>query len=52
MSTSQQPQLRTRMFARVMGPYLTIVPTTIAIRGAYVQTLFAEFKANPMWPWL
>ncbi len=52
MSTSQQPQIRTRMFARVMGPYLTIVPTTIAIRGAYVQTLFAEFKANPMWPWL
>lgn len=52
MSISQQSQIRTRMFARVMGPYLTIVPTTIAIRGSYVQALFTEFKANPMWPWL
>lgn len=52
MSTSTQSQIRTRMFARVMGPFLTIVPTTIAVRGSYVQTLFTEFKANPMWPWL
>jgi hypothetical protein len=52
MSTSQQSQVRTRMFARVMGPYLTIVPTTVAVRGGYMQALFNEFKANPMWPWL
>jgi hypothetical protein len=52
MSTSEQSQIRTRMFARVMGPFLTIVPTTVAIRGSYMQTLFTEFKANPMWPWL
>jgi len=52
MSTSTQSQIRTRMFARVMGPFLTIVPTTVAIRGSYMQTLFTEFKANPMWPWL
>lgn len=52
MSTLEQSQVRTRMFARVMGPYLTIVPTTVAIRGSYMQTLFTEFKVNPMWPWL
>jgi hypothetical protein len=52
MSASEQSQTRTRIFARVMGPFLTIVPTTVAIRGSYMQELFTEFKANPMWPWL
>jgi len=52
MSTPEQSQIRTRMFARAMGPFLTIVPTTVAVRGSYMQTLFTEFKANPIWPWL
>ncbi len=52
MSTPEQSQIRTRMFARMMGPFLTIVPITVAVRGSYMQTLFNEFKANPMWPWL
>ena len=52
MSTSEQAQIRTRMFARALGPFFTIVPTTVAIRGSYMRTLFTEFKANPMWPWL
>jgi uncharacterized membrane protein len=52
MSTSEQAQVRTRMFARALGPFFTIVPTTVALRGSYMRTLFTEFKANPMWPWL
>jgi hypothetical protein len=52
MSTSEQAQVRTRMFARALGPFFTIVPTTVAVRGAYMRTLFTEFKANPMWAWL
>ncbi|MCV7353679.1 hypothetical protein [Mycobacterium parmense] len=52
MSAPDQAQIRTRMFARVLGPFFTIVPTTVAVRGSYMQTLFTEFKANPMWPWL
>jgi hypothetical protein len=40
------------MFARVLGPFFVIVPITVAVRTAYMQTLFTEFKANPMWPWL
>lgn len=52
MTTSAQSHMRTRTFARVLGPFLTIVPTTVAVRGSYMQELFTEFKANPMWPWL
>ncbi|WP_407686440.1 hypothetical protein [Mycobacterium sp. HUMS_1102779] len=52
MTTPQQSQLRTRMFARVLGPFFTLVPTTVAVRGSYMRTLFTEFQANPMWPWL
>jgi hypothetical protein len=52
MNTSEQSQIRTRMFARVLGPFFTIVPTTVAVRGSYMRTLFTEFQANPMWPWL
>jgi hypothetical protein len=40
------------MFARALGPFFAIVPTTAAIRSAYMQTLFTEFQVNPMWPWL
>jgi len=52
MSPSAQSQIRTRMLARVLGPFFTIEPTTVARRGSYVRTLFTEFKSNPMWPWL
>jgi uncharacterized membrane protein len=40
------------MFARVLGPFFTIVPTTVALRGSYMRTLFTAFQANPIWPWL
>jgi uncharacterized membrane protein len=52
MSAPNQSQMRTRAFARVLGPYFAIVPTTVAVRSSYMETLFTEFKANPMWPWL
>ena len=52
MSASEQSQTRTRMFARVLGPYLTIVPTRSRSAARTCRTLFTEFKANPMWPWL
>ena len=42
----------TIMFARVLGPFFVIEPITVAARGSHVRTLFTEFKANPMWPWL
>jgi hypothetical protein len=50
--SKEQSATRTRVFARVLGPYFLIVPATIAARGSYMRTLFAEFGSNPMWPWL
>jgi hypothetical protein len=52
MTSSEQAQIRTHMFARVVGPYFLFVPATIAARPSYMQTLLSEFAANPMWPWL
>ncbi len=52
MGTSEPSQVRTRMFARALGPFFTIVPTTVAVRGSHMRTLFAEFDSNPMWAWL
>lgn len=36
----------------MLGPYFLIIPATIAARGSHMRTLFSEFGANPMWPWL
>lgn len=47
MSTSEQAQVRTRMFARALGPFFTIVPTTVAVRGAYMRTLFYRIQGKP-----
>jgi hypothetical protein len=52
MVSSERSQARTRTFARVLGPYFLFVPATITARWSYMQTLFTEFGANPMWPWL
>lgn len=46
------PNVRTRIFARVLGPFFAIVPATIAVRGENMRTLLDEFGSNPMWPWL
>ncbi|RDH78159.1 hypothetical protein DVS77_12490 [Mycolicibacterium moriokaense] len=45
-------QRRTRMFARVMGPYLTIVAIVVAFRAPDMRQLLAEFTAGNVWPWV
>ena len=52
MSTPRQTQHRTRMFARVLGPYLVIAAATLVIRPAYVDTLMHAFDTNSVWPWI
>src|ERR1700757_3396716 len=52
MSSSQQTQAATRMFARVMGPFLVVVTTTAIARATDMRTLLAEFRANSVWPWV
>jgi hypothetical protein len=52
MSSSQQAQTRTRMFARVLGPFLIIVDVTAVARASDMRGLLSEFTANSLWPWV
>jgi hypothetical protein len=51
MSTSEQ-QLRTRMFARVLGPFFVIVAATTVARASDMRILLSDFEANAAWPWV
>ena len=51
MSTSER-QLRTRMFARVLGPFFVIVAATTVARASDMRTLLSDFEANAAWPWV
>jgi hypothetical protein len=52
MNSSQQAEARTRMFARVLGPYLVIVTATAMARADQMRTLASEFGANSVWPYV
>jgi|SRR5271168_3705729 len=52
MNTSEQQQLRTRMFARVLGPFFVIVAATTVARASDMRTLLSDFEANAAWPWV
>lgn len=52
MSTSQQAKAGTRMFARVLGPFLVMVIATTVARTSDMRTLLSEFGANFVWPWV
>jgi len=49
MNTSPQSETRTRMFARVFGPYLVIITMTAVARASQMRTIASEFGANPVW---
>ncbi len=51
MSTLQVQQLRTRMFARVLGPFFVIVAATTVARSD-MRTLLSDFEASAAWPWV
>ncbi len=52
MSDSQQSQSRTRMFARVLGPFFAVIAITVAVRAPHITTLLAQFTASEVWPWV
>jgi hypothetical protein len=52
MSSSQLQQLRTRMFARVLGPFSVIVAATTVARASDMRTLLSDFEASAAWPWV
>jgi hypothetical protein len=43
---------RTRAFARVIGPFLTIVPTIVAVRAPSVGTTMTAFFENEALVWI
>ena len=52
ISVSQQSQAATRIFARMLGPFLVIVDVTAVVRASEMRTLVAEFEANLLWSWV
>lgn len=52
MNTSRQVHERTRMFARVLGPFLVIVAVAAVLRVPDMRTLMSDFSANSAWPWM
>jgi hypothetical protein len=52
MSSPQQAEARTRMFARVLGPYLVVITATAMARASRMRTLASEFGANSVWPYV
>jgi hypothetical protein len=50
MSITPQIQSRTRLFARVLGPYLVIAALTMVGRTAYMRTMIDAFAADTVWP--
>lgn len=52
MSTPHPIEYRTRMFARVLGPYLLIASVTLVARPTYVKNLLHAFDGSSVWPWI
>lgn len=51
-SSTVDPTLRTRAFARVIGPFVATVTTIIAVRAGDLGFLGDSFFRDPMWSWL
>ena len=51
MPATPESQARTRAFARIIGPWLVIVPGIIAVRAPDMGALAAEFFKSPLFVW-
>jgi hypothetical protein len=51
MSTTQM-QPRTRVFARVLGPFVAILGITVVARASQMRTLVSDFESNSVWAWV
>lgn len=52
MSSSQPTLATTRMFARVIGPFVIIITGTAIARASAMRTLLNDFQANSVWSWV
>lgn len=43
---------RTRSFARVLGPFVAVVPVIVAIRAESIGSQLSSFATDPMWSWV
>jgi len=50
--TTTDPSQRTRLFGRVLGPFIAVVPAIVAIRVGSIGKLLSSFSTDPMWPWV
>lgn len=51
MSVSEQSQARTRMFARVIGPFLLILTVTALFRAPQAWEYASDNRTDPLWLW-
>jgi hypothetical protein len=51
MSSTQVPP-RTRMFARVLGPFVAILGMTVVARASEMRKLVSDFESNSVWAWV
>ncbi|HSS23896.1 MAG TPA: hypothetical protein VLL82_05730 [Mycobacterium sp.] len=50
--TTTNPSQRTRSFARVLGPFIAVVPAIVAIRAGSIGSQLSSFSTDPMWQWV
>lgn len=50
--TTELSGLRTRMFARVLGPFFVIFAATTVARASDMRKLLSDFEANSALPWV
>lgn len=51
MTASLESQIRTRAFARVLGPFLVLVPGIIIVRAPDIQLILHSFFQNEIIVW-
>lgn len=49
MSTSNRSQTSTRMFARVIGPFLVVMMATAAVRASELWTHVSTGATDSLW---
>lgn len=50
--TTTSRRATTQRFARVLGPFFTIVSATVVVRYADMPKLLTEFGSSAVWPWV
>ena len=52
MKSPRPVQYRTRMFVKVLGPYVLVAAASLVPRPGYTKALLQAFDANSVWPWI